>query len=286
MAMSNENITFWIGCHALRHGDIITTCISILERLGVEVQSAGGPRYCCGTLKDMNTKAADIMGQGTTKRLNDFGSDKVVTYCPSCQTHMDDFVSEFSQTEFEFGHLVTFLYDRREKLAKLLTNPVRRRVLLHLHSGFQSKSPVNDQIREILSLVPGLEVVDQPKRVPGIHCTMALVKLPGMRESVAEDIRDFQRSGRVDDVVTIFHSCHRWLSTQEGLGGLRVTNFVKLLAMSMGLADSEDTHKEWRQAGDEQEIRETIGAENIDRIGNENFERLVLPELLKAPWTA
>jgi hypothetical protein len=279
--MTEERITFWTGCHALRHSDIIKASIAILENLDVDVKAVGGPRYCCGTIKDMNSKAATTMAHGATKRLNDLGRDTVVSYCPSCQTHVDDFVSEISQTELEFGHFVTFLHKHREKLATRLTNTVNRRVALHLHSGFQEKSPINRLIRDILMLVPGIEVVDHNKIVPGLHCTTALTSLPGMKTDLRDTLLFLRREYGIDDVITIFHSCHRWLCVHDELDGLRVTNFVKILAISMGLVCFDDVYRIWKTAGDEDRIRHIVGIETIDKIGASTFDRLILPELAK-----
>lgn len=276
--MTKERITFWMGCHVLRHSDIIKASIAILENLDVDVRAVGGPRYCCGTIKDMNSKAATIMAQGATKRLNELGRD-IVVYCPSCQTHVDDFVSEISQTKFEFGHFVTFLHNHRDKLAARLTNRVNRRVALHLHSGFQDKSPINRLVRDLLMLVPGLDVVDHTKIMPGIHCTTAMVNLPGMKTDLKDSLRFLRSEYGVDDVITVFHSCHRWLCVHDGLDGLRVTNFVKILAMSMGLVCLDDVYRIWKTAGSEEQTREIVGVETIDKIGASTFERLILPDL-------
>ena len=49
-----EKIVFWYGCNVLRHGDIIHSCLDILRLLGVDARPAGGPDYCCGSVKEAN----------------------------------------------------------------------------------------------------------------------------------------------------------------------------------------------------------------------------------------
>lgn len=279
--MNKERITFWLGCHVLRHSDIIKASVAILESLDVDVRAVGGPRYCCGTIKDMNANAATIMAQGSTKRLSDLGRDTVVTYCPSCQTHVDDFVSEISQTELEFGPFIAFLHNHRDKLAARLSNPVNRRVAVHLHSGFQDRSPINKLVRELLMLVPGLDVIDHPKVMPGIHCTAAMVNLPGMKANLQDSLRFLRANYGVDDVITVFHSCHRALCIYDGLDGVRITNFVRILAMSMGLECADDNYRNWKTAGNEDQVRKTVGDAVIDKVGASTFDRLILPELVK-----
>lgn len=276
-----ESITFWLGCHVLRHSDIIRACVAVIEKLDIEVRAVGGPRYCCGTIKDMNAKAGTIISQGTAKRLGEVGGDMVVSYCPSCQTHLDDFVSEIAQTDFDSGHFVTFLHRRREKLRGLLKKPIRRRIALHLHSGFQSQAPVNEMAHDILSLVPDLEIVKHSFLAPGIHCAAAMAALPGMADDFKASLKRLRNEDGVDDVVTIFHSCQRNLCVHEGLDGLHIVNFIKLLAESMGIDVEDDIYRNWKVAGDEEAVRETVGAESIGKIGDATFDKLVLPELAR-----
>jgi len=65
-----ERITFWYGCNVQRHGDIIHSCLDILRALGFDATAAGGPDYCCGTVKDANQAAAGGMATRTVGRFN------------------------------------------------------------------------------------------------------------------------------------------------------------------------------------------------------------------------
>lgn len=277
--MEKESITFWLGCHVLRHSDLIRTSVEILKRIGVEARTVGGPKYCCGTIKDMNLRAATSMGQGAVKRFNKFGNDHVVNYCPSCQTHLDDFISETIDLDFDYSPFVQFLHRHKADLAQQISRPINRRVALHLHSGFQAKAPINRMATELLMLIPGLDIVEHDIRTPGIHCTGAQVALPGMGRDMENSLRRLRNEYAVDDVVTIFHSCQRQLCIHDGLDGLRLVNFIKVLGTAMGIELGDDVYGEWKNAGDEARIREVVGEERISRVGQETFERLILPEL-------
>lgn len=277
--VDKHSITFWLGCHVLRHSDIIRACISVLTALNIDVKVAGGPKYCCGTIKDMNVKAATNMGSGTARQFNALGRSQVVSYCPSCQTHMEDFISEVAQTEFDSSHLVPFLYQHKEKLASLLRTPIHRRVALHLHSGFQAKAPINEMAAELIGLIPGLVLVENDGFVPGIHCTTGQVALPKMAMELKASVTSMSTEYKADDLVTIFHSCQRALCIHQGLNGIRIVNFIKLLAESMGVETEADIYGEWRTAGDEASVRRAIGIKKIEQVGDAAFEDLILPEL-------
>ena len=44
MALVTDRITFWFGCNMLRHAEMIRLSIMLLERVGYDVNAAGGPR--------------------------------------------------------------------------------------------------------------------------------------------------------------------------------------------------------------------------------------------------
>ena len=124
-----EQITFWYGCNVLRHGDIIHSCLDILRLLGMDAQAAGGPDYCCGTAKDDNQTAADGMARRTVTKFNAIGRERVVAWCPSCHSHMTEFMGQAYKPEFGLSYLVDVLYEKRAALSALLKHPVPMRVL-------------------------------------------------------------------------------------------------------------------------------------------------------------
>ena len=107
--MSAERVTFWYGCNVLRHGDIIHACLDILRAIGFEPSPVGGPDYCCGTVKDMNQTTAGGMATRTVGKLNDRGA-RVVAWCPSCHSHMHDFMEKGNERQFDMTYLVDLLH--------------------------------------------------------------------------------------------------------------------------------------------------------------------------------
>ena len=68
MDVSSDRVTFWFGCNVLRHAELIRLCIMLLERAGYDVNSVGGPSYCCGTTFDSQLHAASNMAARTVGR--------------------------------------------------------------------------------------------------------------------------------------------------------------------------------------------------------------------------
>lgn len=276
MAVASDKLTFWFGCNMLRHAEMIRLSMLLLERAGYDVEAAGGPAYCCGSPQDQSPKAASHMAGRTVERFNaaarDEGRGTVVTWCPSCHMHMSDIMAPGNATQFDVAHITEVLAGAADKLAPLLTTPVKRRVLLHRHIGFAATHvPVNDRVASLLQRIPGLELIEGPA-VPGHMCS-SLAAVPGALKPALAETWTAATAAGCDTVATIFHSCHREIVALDGRDGIRVRNWVHLVAEAMGL-DAADAYLGWRhgQAPD-------IAA--IERADPKLYARLIEPELKK-----
>lgn len=274
---SGERITFWYGCNALRHGDIIHTCVDVLRALGYDPKPAGGPDFCCGSTKDGNVLAADGMAQRTVDRLSRRGADRVVAWCPSCHSQSLEFMSKGYEAQYDMQYFVELLHENRERLKPLLVHPVPMRVFLHRHVGFNDKVAVNEMVPELLAMIPGLEVVEDDYRGPGYMCAHLATVPAAMLDLVKETEARIRRTG-ADALVTFFHQCQRELVGLEAQGVTQVFNYMQLVARAMGLA-YEDEYKAWKKAGEG--AAAAIGDERIQKVGVQFFDRAMLPELLK-----
>jgi len=277
----SDRVVFWYGCNASRHGDILHLAVDLLRAAGIEVTPAGGASYCCGTSRDSNLRAAEGMAKRTVQKFNATGADQVVTWCPSCHRHMNQFMGEYNATNFSVGHITQVLHAHREKLAKACVREVPRRVLLHKHVGFREVAELNGLVASLLGLVPGLTLIDDGPEVPGHMCS-ALAGVPAAVKDVTRGLCEHARAVGADDVVTVFHSCQRMLCGLESTEPFRVTNYVTLLGLAMGL-EYRDEYKAWKNAGDEAAILAMIGPERIGRVGEEAIRTTVLPELVRRP---
>jgi Fe-S oxidoreductase len=274
----SEPVTFWYGCNVLRHGDIIHACLDLLRALGFEPHPVGGPDYCCGTVKDANQTTAGGMATRTVGRLNE-RSAPVVAWCPSCHSHMHDFMEHAAERRFDMRYLVELLHARRAELAPLLVHTVPMRVFVHKHVGFNELVPVNRMVPELLGMIPGVEVVDAGYVAPGYMCA-SFAALPKALDDIhANTLRSAKEVG-ADAVVTTFHQCYRELLGLDAAGAISVYNYIQLFARSMGLA-YEDEYKAWKRSPER--AAELIGAERIARVGIAFYERAILPELRKRP---
>jgi Fe-S oxidoreductase len=277
--MAVERATFWYGCNMTRHGEIIRTAARLLETLGVDVATAGGPGHCCGSPKDASARINEGMARRTIAAFNAAvsaeGRETVVTWCPSCHMNMRDSMAPVTPARFETVHITEAVHSRLDVLRPLLVHPVRRRVLVHAHLGFEGRVPVSRLVSEILGCIPGLEVVAHGLRVPGHMCS-AIVGVPGALADARRATLAAVAETGADTLGTIHHSCHRECVTLERRG-VDVANWTHLLAESLGWA-AEDGYKALRNAADP---RALVSPARMAAVGEIAFERLIEPELRK-----
>lgn len=268
--------TFWYGCNMTRHGEIIRLSQRILEAVGVEAAPVGGPGACCGSPKESTPRIAEGMADRTMEKFAASGTPRVITWCPSCHANLDDFMGQTKEQGFDSQHLCEAIHEKRAALAPLLTQRVNARVFVDRHVGFQGRVPVNDIIPELLGMIPGVTVADHPYRAPSYMC-FGLASVPGALADVQRATLAAMRETGADTLVTIFHSCHREMIGLELDHGIRVVNWVHLLAEGMGLP-YVDEYKAWRNAPDP---IAAIGAERVAAAGEVAVRKLVEPELTR-----
>jgi Fe-S oxidoreductase len=275
----SDQVVFWYGCNVLRHGDIIHSAIEVMRAAGIEPTPVGGPGYCCGSPKDANLRAAEGMAVRTVEKFNAMPQERLVTWCPSCHRHMGSFMTQYNEANFSTAHITQVLHARRGELAARVTKPVERRVVLHQHSGFREVD-VNGLVHDLLSVVPGIEIVPTAHASPGYMCS-TLVPVPEAMKENTRRVCEAARESRADDVVTIFHSCQRLLCGLEVTESFRVVNYITVLAQALG-HETVDEFKQWKNAGSAEAVEAMIGPERIERIGRERFEQ-ILPDILRKP---
>ena len=278
MAVSSDRAVFWYGCNMTRHGEVIRATTRLLEAVGMDAAPAGGPAHCCGSPKDANARINEGMARRTIQGFNASGREKVVTWCPSCHMNMQDSMAPVTPTNFETVHVTEVLHARQDRLRPLLTRPVKARVLLHGHLGFNGRVPVNDLVPGLLRLIPGLEVVEHPYRAPGHMCS-SIAAVPGALADAQRATLAAMAETGADTLCTIFHSCHRETVGLEQNHPITVVNWIHLLAASAGIP-AEDGYKAMRNAADP---RTALGEARIEAVGEVPFARLVEPELRKPP---
>lgn len=228
------DVVFYFGCNILRTPEIALTVLDVLDRLEVDYEVLGGTGNCCGItfMRAGEATIAHAQAAQTLSNMAVFTPQEVLTWCPSCNVHMQDFVLEPAPPEFPMRHVTAYLAEHLAELQQHFVQPVHKRVALHEHHGVDG---VVDDVRRVLCAIPGLELVAIPQLHDHAHQCTGLRNTPAAKENVHRVVLDQAAAAGVDVLADIYHSCHRELVAAEQAYPFAVHNFMSLVGEAMGM---------------------------------------------------
>ena len=194
---SPPEVVFYTGCNILKTPHIALLCLDTLDLLGVDYEVMGGPGQCCGVYQFREGDFANTarVGFATIDGLAQAGTSTVLSWCPSCQLQIGEvalpsYESQFGARPFDLNPFLVFLADHADELAGMMKHRVDKRVALH-------ERPVLPQVmaavKKLLSIVPGVELVDIDVPRVGTQANSLAVLPAFKRELVAARTRRRRR---------------------------------------------------------------------------------------------
>jgi hypothetical protein len=167
----------------------------------------------------------------------------VLAWCPSCLVQFNDFTLPAAERTrgakpFEMTPFVLFLRSKLDGLRPLLRKAVPMRVALHRHTGVAG---VMEAAAEILSAVPGVEMVDLGQPSPGLMSNY-LRALPAYKRELQLKELEAARDAGVDALAAVYHADHRELCAHERDWPFQIINVLEVIGAGMGLRH-EDHYK-------------------------------------------
>jgi Fe-S oxidoreductase len=235
------DIVFYFGCNILRTPEIALAVLDVLDRLQVDYEVLGGTGNCCGItfMRAGQPTTAHAQAMQTMHNMATFTPQQVLSWCPSCNVHMQDFVLDLAPPEFPMRHVTAYLVERLADLQRLFTHPVHKRVALHEHHGVDG---VVEDVRRLLQAIPGLELVSIPQLYDHGHQCAGFRHAPAAKANVHRVVLEQAAAAGVDVLVDIYHSCHRELVAAEQDTPFVIQNFMSLLSEAMGMT-RQDLYK-------------------------------------------
>ena len=280
----HKQYVVWLGCNVLRTVHIVETLNDILRHLGFDYVMLGGPANCCGVqhTRRGDTESGRKLAWNTFDKFDTFAPERLLFWCPSCDHRLNGLGDDLSELAAQRQHVTEFFV---EHLDQFDFKPLPRalRVALHAHTGTPQQDLDARATRRLLEAIPGVEVVDVPAVAElGFHCAdpkMAQLPQGQFGQILAESVAAAEGLG-VETLVTIYHACHRGLvpvdNADDAVGGIKVENYVTLLARALGLPEHTDRFKHFVRLG----LPAAIMAElqpRIEQLGlsRERVERVV-----------
>ena len=252
-ANGTPDLVFYTGCNLLKTPHIGLLCVDVLDALGVTYEVHGGPQSCCGVFQTRSGDDENALRQGmrTLDRFAQTKTARVLSWCPTCQIQFSETTlpvkalhlnvatpSTTPAPDFDMTMFPLYLVERLADLRPLLRFPVRKRVALHEQPG----SPgVSEAVVELLTAIPGLEVVDLD--LPQVGYTLgSLGTVPEQRKRLIAERLEAAEAAGVTTLAGVYHSDHRELAAHEGQWPFEIINYMELLGAAMGIV-REDTFK-------------------------------------------
>ena len=278
---AQADVVFYAGCNLLSNPHIILNVMDVLGALGLDYQVAGGTGYCCGAVHFIGgeLEAAGKVAETLYSKLAAFRPQTVLTWCPTCEMHLGEAVSGCEPHEFEVQHFACFLAERLDVLRERMTTSIPRRVAVHGHGGHPH---IAKSVERLLGAIPELVSIElQDGGDLGYSCNVGgLLRVPSLQSDVQARVLQEARAAGADEIVDVFHGCHRLL--WDGPGGIPVRNFTDLLVEAMGLPAHEDRFQQYRGMPAVEQVVETaqdlmnenaIDATDVERAFPGLFQR-------------
>ena len=250
------DVVFYTGCNVIKTPHIALLCLDMLDRLGVSYEVMGGVGQCCGVYQFREGDFANNskMANATIEGLASAGTATVLSWCPSCQisigeVSLPNYEKQFGEKPFDLNPFLTFLADRADALAAMMTRRVEKRIALHERPVFPQ---IMAAVKKLISIIPGAELVDIDVPRVGTQAN-SLAQLPEFKRNLVQKELQAVADAGVDTLATIYHACHREICDAGDGRSFEVVNFMELLGEGMGL-DSADLYKRLKQIRDIDDI--------------------------------
>jgi len=225
--------------------------VAVFRALEIDFIAVAGVQFCCGTTWN---KAGDVAkGQTvsdlTINRLGSYGARVVVHWCPSCDVHFTDVVTDrdAKTIPFEVTNAPAFLADLSRRGLVPWRNSVPGRVALHSHRGRDGhetgqRRALADQenVSTLLMQIHGLQFLGAVPAPSEFDYDCGPSSMRGDRErwlSSRTEQLDAVRHLAPDVLATVSHACQReWCDVSDET--LTVRNYISLVADAIGCVRS------------------------------------------------
>jgi heterodisulfide reductase subunit D len=257
-----KDLLLYLGCNVLRTAHLAKTVIDVLRAMGFDFNTAGGPAHCCGIIHYHNKEpgGARTVAANSMRHFARYGAKKVLMWCPSCNEHYDEVVTQEQDVSFAYEHVSAFIARHLDRVR--FVRRVEKKVAVHFHTGFPQSDLDGKNIRAILDAIPGLDLVDIPStEALGRHCApkwIGRIGRPQWQEEINR-VLGAARDAGVDILATLYHSCQREICEAEAKYPFAIVNYISLLGEAMGI-EHPDLYKRFKLKADPDAVYDEVEA--------------------------
>lgn len=221
MKKTNAKILLFLGCTAaydINVKQVAISTINILETLGIDYACLGKDEKCCGSVMlRMGDPEFERLATQNIKTFNDLGIETLISSCAGCFKTIKGDYPKVGKMNFEILHTVEFLRRLCEDHKLTFTNPIEKRVTYHDPCHLGRASGVYDDPRFLIEQIPGLELIEMPRKREYSRCCGAGGGLkagyPDIQNKMAQRrVKEAEETG-ADELVSACPFCFQGLQT-------------------------------------------------------------------------
>lgn len=243
---SKSEVLYFVGCTASYDNNVEEVGINttnILDAAGIDFGILGNKEKCCGSvlLRMGDRTSFEKLCKENIEQFNDLGIKTLVTSCAGCMKTIREDYAKIGKLNFEVKHTSEYIVDLIKQKKLDLKTPVNLTVTYHDPCHLGRHSGVFDAPRELLSLIPGVKLIEMERNRENSRCCGAGGGLksgyPDMQNKISQKrVADAIKTGATE-LVSACPFCYQGL--QIGIQAMNapvtMRDITELVCMGLGI---------------------------------------------------
>ncbi len=246
ISKSKSEVLYFVGCTASYDNNVEEVGINttnIFQTAGVDFGILGVKERCCGSvLLRMGDRASfENICKLNIDQFNELGIKKLVTSCAGCLKTIREDYAKIGKLNFEVQHTIEFIIELIKQGKLQFTKEVPLTVTYHDPCHLGRHAGVFDAPRELLSLIPGLKLVEMERNRENSRCCGAGGGLksgyPDMQNQISQKRVADARATGATELVSACPFCYQGLQIgiQAMNADIRMRDITELVCIALGV---------------------------------------------------
>jgi heterodisulfide reductase subunit D len=189
------------------------------------------------------------------EQFNGLGIKTLVTSCAGCLKTIKEDYKRVGNLDFEVKHTLEFIIDLIKSGKLELKKPVNLKITYHDPCHLGRHAGIFDAPRELISLIPGLELVEMERNRENSRCCGAggglKAGFPDMQNAISQKRIDDALATGATELVSACPFCYQGLQVgiQAKDANINMRDITELVCMALG-DEEEEKKPDSEPAGD------------------------------------
>ncbi len=262
ISKSKSGVLYFVGCTASYDNNVEEVGINttnILDAAGIDFGILGNKEKCCGSvlLRMGDRPSFEKLCKDNIEQFNDLGIKTLVTSCAGCMKTIREDYAKIGKLNFEVKHTSEYIVDLIKQKKLDMKSPVNLTVTYHDPCHLGRHSGVFDAPRELLSLIPGVKLIEMERNRENSRCCGAGGGLksgyPDMQNKISQKrVADAIKTGATE-LVSACPFCYQGLQIgiQAMNAPIKMRDITELVCMGLGIESGAGSKGEAAEADSE-----------------------------------